>query len=76
MSGPTKLEIMALGMLRRLSNATDGQPPQWQALDLIVQKPEHVPALQFAVKRGWIFCSPSGHNVCLTEKGCRIAKPR
>jgi hypothetical protein len=76
MSGPTKREIAALGMLHTLANATEGQSQQWRALDLIVQKPEQVTALQFAVKRGWILFSPSAHSVCLTNKGCRLARTR
>jgi len=75
MSGPTKLEITALGMLHRLSNATDGQP-QWRALDLIVHTAEDINALKLAVKHGWIDLTPDARSVCLTEKGCRIAKPR
>jgi hypothetical protein len=76
MSGPTKREIAALGMLQRLAHATDGRPEQWSPLDLIVQKPEHVHVLQFAIKRGWILFSPSASSVCLTDKGCRLARSR
>src|SRR5215475_54536 len=76
MSGPSKREIIALGMLNRLSKATDGQPQQWRALDLIVQTPEQVKALQFAVKHGWVLVSPGAHSVCLTEKGMRLTGTR
>ena len=76
MSGPSKREIIALGILSRLSKATDGQPQQWRALDLIVQTPEQVKALQFAVKHGWVLVSPDAHSVCLTEKGIRLTRTR
>jgi hypothetical protein len=75
MSRLSKHEMVAVAMLIKLYAATGGRPQQWRAVDLILQKAEHVDALRLAIERGWIEVARGGHSVCLTERGVRVAKP-
>jgi hypothetical protein len=36
--------------------------------------PEQMPAVQLAIKHGWIVFSRGTHSICLSEKGCRLTR--
>jgi len=46
---------------------------QWVSSDVIVERPEDVDALAYAVEHGWIAVTPGRQSVTLTDAGSRVA---
>jgi hypothetical protein len=64
----------AMVLVRRLYRATRGDTSGWYSIDLLVNRPEHADALQYAMKQHWIEASPVADSVRLTTDGWRIAQ--
>ena len=62
----TRNEMLALNLMHRLYEATEGRPNRWRMLAGI-QITEA--ALDLAVERGWLVVDKGGHNVALTKTG-------
>jgi len=66
MARTTQTETLALHLMHRLYEATDGRPSRWKMLaGMKLTKP----ALDLAVENGWLLIDGGGHSVCLTEAG-------
>ena len=66
MSRTTRTETLALHLLHRLYEATEGRPNRWRILTgmQITQA-----TLKLAVERGWLVVDKGEHSVALTETG-------
>jgi len=66
MSRTTRTETLALHLLHRLYEATEGRPNRWRILTgmQITQA-----TLELAVERGWLVVDKGEHSVALTETG-------
>ena len=61
----TPTDNLALHLVHRLYEATDGRPNRWKMLAGKLAKP----ALDLAVESGWLLVDEGGRGVCLTEAG-------
>ena len=62
----TRNEMLALNLMHRLYEATEGRPNRWRMLAGI-QITQAV--LELAVERGWLVVDKGEHNVALTKTG-------
>ena len=62
----TRNETLALNLMHRLYEATEGRPNRWRMLAGV--QITHA-ALELAVERGWLVVDKGSHNVALTETG-------
>ena len=62
----TRTETLALHLLHRLYEATEGRPNRWRIL-AGMQITQAV--LELAVERGWLVVDKGEHSVALTETG-------
>lgn len=62
----TRTETLALHLLHRLYEATEGRPNRWRIL-AGMQITQVV--LELAVERGWLILDKGEHSVALTETG-------
>ena len=73
---PTSTRAAALAMVHKLhwERVRAGRPlNQWVSSDVIVERPEDVDALAYAVEHGWIAVTPGRQSVTLTDAGSRLA---
>jgi hypothetical protein len=63
------LEKAAIGIMRKVSEATGGQPQQWESLDNQGMVAADAAGIAYAVERGWLIISGGFHSVSLTEAG-------
>ena len=66
MGQTTTTETLALHLMHRLYEATDGWPNPWRMLAGLQFTQ---PALDLAVERGWLIVDEGVRSVCLTEAG-------
>ena len=68
---PSKIEPLALHLMRALYDSTGGRPMQWRSLAGISDVAETREAVQLAVDRGWLLVE-GGHSVSLTDAGRQL----
>ena len=56
--------------MRKLNEATGGQPQQWESLGNLGA----AAAIAYAIERDWLIISGGAHSVSLTEEGRRRVK--
>jgi len=68
------LEKTALRIMRKLYEATGGQPQRWESLDNLGAVKADAAGVAYAVERDWLIISGGFHSVSLTEAGRRRVK--
>jgi hypothetical protein len=63
------LEKTAVRIMRKLYEATGGQPQRWGSLGNLGAVKSDAPGIAYAVERGWLIISGGAHSVSLTEAG-------
>ncbi len=63
------LENAALRIMRKLYEATGGQPQRWESLDNLGVVKADAAGIAYAVERDWLIISGGLHSVSLTEAG-------
>jgi hypothetical protein len=63
------LEKTAVRIMRKLYEATDGQPQRWETLDSLGAVKVDAAGIAYAVERDWLVISGGLHSVSLTEAG-------
>ena|SRR5258708_5488843 len=63
------VEKTAVRIMRKLYEATGGQPQRWESLGNLGAVKSDAAAIAFAVERGWLTISGDLHSVSLTESG-------
>jgi hypothetical protein len=63
------LEKSAVRIMRKLYEATGGQPQRWETLDNLGAVKADAAAIAYAVERGWLLISGDLHSLSLTEDG-------
>ena len=71
MAKPDRLATMAMAMMQPLHAATGGRL-EWRNINLVVVKPEHFEALEYAVAQQWVEVSAVFQEVRLTAEGRRV----
>jgi hypothetical protein len=62
--------------MRKLYEATDGQPQRWESLGNLGAVKADAAAIACAVERNWLIVSGGLHPVSLTEEGRQRLKSR
>jgi hypothetical protein len=60
--------------MRKLYEATGGQPQRWEALDNLGAVKADAAGIAYAIERDWLIISGGLHSVSLTEAGRRRVK--
>ena len=60
--------------MRKLHEATGGQPQRWESLGNLGTVKADAPGIAYAVERDWLIISGGLHSVSLTEDGRRRVK--
>jgi hypothetical protein len=68
------VEKTAVRIMRKLYEATSGQPQRWEALDNLGVVKVDAPGIAYAIERDWLVISGGLHSVSLTEAGRRRVK--
>jgi hypothetical protein len=68
------LENAALRIMRKLYEATGGQPQRWESLDNLGVVKADAAGIAYAVERGWLIISGGLHSVSLTDAGPRLVE--
>jgi hypothetical protein len=71
-SSPPKisaLEKTAVRIMRKLYEATGGQPQRWESLGNLGTVKSDAPGIAYAVERDWLIIAGGAHSVSLTEAG-------
>jgi hypothetical protein len=63
------IETRALRLMRKLHEATGGQPQRWTSLGDLGAVKADAAGIAYAVERGWLRISGGLHSVGLTEDG-------
>jgi hypothetical protein len=63
------LERTAVRIMRKLYEATGGQPQRWESLGNLGVVASDAAGIAYAVERGWLIISGGLHPVSLTEAG-------
>jgi hypothetical protein len=69
---PPKISAVAktaVRIMRKLYEATGGQPQRWESLGNLGAVKADAAAIAYAVERGWPRISGGAHSVSLTEAG-------
>jgi hypothetical protein len=67
------VEKTAVRIMRKLYQATGGQPQRWESLGNLGAVASDAAGIAHAVERGWLIISGGLHSVSLTEAGRRRA---
>jgi hypothetical protein len=68
------VEKTAVRIMRKLYEATDGQPQRWESLGNLGTVASDAAGIAYAVERDWLIISGGLHSVSLTEAGRRRVK--
>jgi len=68
------VEKTAVRIMRKLHEATGGQPQRWESLGNLGTVAADVVGIAYAVEREWLIISGGLHSVSLTEAGRRRLK--
>ena len=68
------VEKTALRIMRKLYEATGGQPQRWESLGNLGATKVDAVGIAYAVERDWLIVSGDLHSVSLTEAGQRRLK--
>jgi hypothetical protein len=68
------LENAALRIMRKLYEATGGQPQRWESLDNLGVVKADAAGIAYAVERDWLIISGGLHSVSLTDAGPRLVE--
>jgi hypothetical protein len=68
------VEKTAVRIMRKLYEASGGQPQRWESLGNLGAVNADAAAIAYAVERGWLLISGGLHSVSLTEAGRRRVK--
>jgi hypothetical protein len=60
--------------MRKLYEATGGQPQRWESLGNLAAVKADAAAIAYAAERDWLVISGGAHSVTLTEDGLRRAE--
>ena len=74
---PPKISVVekaAVRIMRKLYEATGGQPERWESLDNLGAVKADAAAIAYAAERDWLVISGGAHSVRLTEDGRRRVK--
>jgi hypothetical protein len=63
------LEKAAIRMMRKVYEATGGQPQRWESLGNLGTVAADAAGIAYAVERDWLIISGGFHSVSLTEAG-------
>ena len=63
------VEKTAVRIMRKLHEATGGQPQRWESLGNLGAAKADVAGIAYAVERDWLIVSGGLHSVSLTEGG-------
>jgi hypothetical protein len=63
------LEKAAVRIMRKLYEATGGQPQRWESLGNLGVVKADAAAIAYAIERDWLIISGGLHSVTLTEAG-------
>jgi hypothetical protein len=70
------LEKSAVRIMRKLYEATGGQPQRWESLDNLGAVKADAAGIAYAIERDWLIVSGGLHSVTLTEDGRQQVKAR
>ena len=68
------LKKAAVRIMRKLYEATGGQPQRWESLGNLAAVKADAAAIAYAAERDWLVISGGAHSVRLTEDGRRRVK--
>jgi hypothetical protein len=68
------VEKAAVRIMRKLYEATGGQPQQWESLGNLGLVKADAAGIAYALERDWLIISGGLHSVSLTEAGRRRLK--
>ena len=63
------VEKTAVRIMRKLYEATGGQPQRWESLDNLGVVKADATGIAYAIERDWLIISGGLHSVSLTEAG-------
>jgi hypothetical protein len=63
------LEKAAVRIMRKIYEATGGQPQRWESLGNLGAVASDAPGIAYAVEMDWLIISGGFHSVSLTEAG-------
>jgi hypothetical protein len=69
------VEKTAVRILRKLYEATGGQPQRWESLGNLGAAKADAAAIAYAVERDWLIIFGGLHSVSLTEAGRQAGPP-
>ena len=70
------LEKSAVRIMRKLHEATGGNPLRWESLDNLGAVKADAAGIAYAIERDWLVISGGLHSVSLTEVGRQRLKLR
>jgi len=70
------VEKTAVRIMRKLYEATGGQPQRWESLGNLGTVASDAAGIAYTVERDWLIISGGLHSVSLTEAGRRRVKAR
>jgi hypothetical protein len=70
------VETTAVRIMRKVDEATGGQPQRWESLDNLAAAKADAAGIAYAVERNWLIISGGLHSVSLTEAGRQRLKAR
>ena len=65
------LEKTAIRIMRKIYEATGGQPQRWESLGNLGVVKADAAAIPYSIERDWLIISGGFHSVSLTEAGRR-----
>ena len=68
------VEKTAIRIMRKLHEATGGQPQRWESLGNLGLVKADAAGIAYALERDWLIISGGLHSVSLTEAGRRRVK--
>ena len=71
------LEKAAVRIMRKLYEATGGQPQRWESLGNLGAVASDAAGIAYAVERGWLIAEGNPpHSICLTDAGRTLVDHR
>jgi hypothetical protein len=71
------IEKTAVRIMRKLYEATGGQPQRWESLGNLGAVKSDAAGIAYAIKKGWLIgVGEPPHSVCLTEAGRSLVDRR
>ncbi|MEA2909318.1 MAG: hypothetical protein QOJ15_1399 [Bradyrhizobium sp.] len=70
------VETRALRIMRKLHEATGGQPQRWESLGNLGAVKADAVGIAYAVEMDWLLISDGFHSVSLTDAGRRRVESR